>query len=531
MGIGEAIDRMLSVPFPVWGAKRSHARMVANLYRERQRLAATFAAAENNRLTFDWTNKNTSADGAILGDMDVMNARARAAARDDWAAAAIVSGYRRHVVGSGIFCRSNARNPGTGEPLRDFNRAANRIWDQWCRAKWCDIERRKNFYAFQSMMVSEKVQVGEAFVAIRMIRSRREPLPRIVLQALEPEMLDRTIYQNPDNRNEIRNGIEIDEYAAPVAYWFYTKEHPMDAFGLSRRENETERIPAEYVCHYARWDRARQTHGISRLSPVLKKLRHLQMYDEYQLVAARMEACYGAAIQGSQMIGPGGYGANPASGDSTENGNGSPLMEFEPGMVHRLGPGETISWHDPKRPGDLYDPFIKAQVNQISTGAGLDYTTVVRDFTGGTYSGQRQGMIERDYEITPEQWDLIDVFCVPVREAVIDAAIRQGLLEAPGYLEDPDWTSAYLAADWRPQAKPWIDPQNQATAAETALKNKLTTRAAILNELGEDWRETFQQLADEERELERLGLSIGDTDGQAGGDLVDSGVSGEGTDG
>lgn len=522
MGVGEAIDRLISVPFPVWGAKRSHARMIANLYRERHRLASTFAAAEHSRLTFDWTNRNTSADGALLGDMDVMNARARAAARDDWAAAAIVSGYRRHVVGSGIFCRSNARDPETGEPLRDFNKAANRIWDQWCRAKWCDIERRKSFYDFQSMMVSEKVQVGEAFVAIRLVQGRRG-IPGVVLQALEPEMLDRSIYRNPDNGNEIRNGVEIDKYAAPVAYWFYTEEHPLDAFGLNRKQYTSERIPAEFVCHYARWDRPRQTHGVSRLAPVLKKLRHLQMYDEYQLVAARMEACYGAAIQGSALIGPGSLGASPAAGDDTQNANGSPMMEFEPGMIHRLAPGETINWHDPKRPGDLYDPFVRAQVNQISTGSGLDYVTVVRDFTGGTYSGQRQGMIERDYEITPEQWELVDVFCIPAREAVIDAAIRQGLLKADRYMDDPNWKQAYLEADWRPQAKPWIDPANQASAAETALRNKLTTRMAILNELGEDWRETFQQLAEEERELKRMGLSSGDaaeagTPGEGGND-------------
>lgn len=515
MGIGETIDRVISVPFPRWGAKRARARLSLDMTQKRQQLAATFSAAEHNRMSFDWSSRTTSADSAILGDMATLNARARAAARDDWAAAAIISGFRRHVVGSGIFCRSNARDPSTGESLREFNRAANRIFDRWSRARWCDIERKKGFYAFQGLMVSEKVQVGEAFVAIHMAPDR-EGVPGIVLQALEPEMLDLTIQQNPDNRNEIRNGIEVDKYGAPVAYWFYTEEHPLDAFGLGPRTFKSERIPADRVCHYARWDRARQTHGYSRLAPVLRKLRHLQMYDEYQLVAARMEACYGAAIQGAMTDGD--YGVASASGDDTENANGAPLMEFEPGMVHRLAPGETINWHDPKRPGDLYDPFVRAQVNQISTGAGLDYVTVVRDFTGGTYSGQRQGMIERDYEITPEQWDLIDVFCVPVREAVIDAAIKQGLLEAPGYLDDPAWTQAYLEADWRPQAKPWIDPANQAAAAETALRNKLTTRMAVLNELGEDWREVFQQLAEEDAELRRLGIA----------DPVGAGTSSEG---
>jgi len=502
MGIGERIDRAISVLSPRWAARRA----IDRLRMQRCHQASVFGAAEQNRLTFDWTNRNSSADAAIIADMDVLNARARAAVRDDWAAASIVSGYRRHVVGTGIFCRANARDPKTGVAFEEFNKAADRLWAKWCRAKYCDIERKKSFVGFQAMLISEKVQVGEGLVIIRMT-GKRPGVPRIVLQAVEPEMLDRTIFVSPITGNEVRNGIEIDKYGAPVAYWIYTEGHPLDTGGIFKGQYKSERVPAEDVCHYARWDRPRQTHGYSRLAPVLKKLRHLQLYDEYQLVAARMEACFGAAIEADASLGDGGYGAAIAPGDDASNANGSPLMEFEPGMIQRLNPGEKISWHDPNRPGDLYDPFVKAQINQIAAGAGLDYPTVSRDFSGNTYSGQRQGMIERDYETEPEQWEMIDVFCQPVRDAVITAAILEGLLDAPGFEVDPELAEAYLEADWRPQTKPWIDPANQASAAEIALRNKLTTRRTILNELGEDWRETFQQLADEDAEMRRLGIA------------------------
>lgn len=513
MGLGTSIDTLISVVSPGWGAKRSEARLRMQAARDRRALAATYGAAERSRLTSDWSNKNTSADAAIVPDMDVVNARARAAVRDDWAAAAIVSGFRRHVVGTGITCRANARDPKTGAPLTEFNKRADAIWKYWCRAQFCDLERRKSFIDFQSMLVAERVTVGEGFVIVRRVNdSRRERMgvPGIVLQAMEVEQLDRTTWQ-ASNGNYVRNGIEIDKYGAAVAFHFYTEGHPLDVSGSHSPANYTTvRIPAEDVCHVMRVDRPRQTHGISRLAPILKNLRHLQMYNEYQLVAARMEACFGAAIESTGPVEGGNWGVAGVDG-TTNDAKGNEEMNFEPGMFPRLRPGEKISWHDPQRPGDLYEPFVKAQVNQIATGAGLDYTTVVRDFTGGTYSGQRQAMIERDYEINPEQQDLIEQFCMPVRDAVIEAAILEGLLEAPGFNDDPEAAQAYLDCTWRPQAKPWIDPANQATAAETALKNRLTTHRDLLNEQAQDWREVFQQVADEEAELRRLGIQLADS--------------------
>lgn len=514
---GERLDGFIAALFPRWAERRALARLRLEAINHRRALASTYAAAEHNRLTADWSTRNTSADGAIVADLGTLIARARSAVRDDWAAAAIVSGWRRHVVGTGFSVRSNARDPWSGKPFTEFNKAADRLFARWCRARFCDLERKKNFHAFQSLMQSEKVTVGEAFIAIRVAgedpRRRRARVPRIILQAFEVEQLDTTIVQNPDTGDEIRNGIEVDRYGAPVAYWVYTDCHPLDAslaINAARGGAQSVRIPAEDVCHLARWDRPRQTHGVSRLAPILKKLRHLQMYDEYQLVAARLEACYGAAIEIDPNAPNTVWGAAPAAGESTTDERGNSVSEFEPGMFQRLNPGEKVSWHDPSRPGELYDPFVRAQVSQASTGAGLDYTTVVRDFTGGTYSGQRQGMIERDYEICPEQEDLIDMACIEVRAAVITAAILEGLLEAPGFAESVELAEAYLEADWRPQAKPWIDPANHASASDTALRNRLTTRRTILNELGEDWRETLQQLADEEEEMRRLGLSADD---------------------
>src|SRR5690606_36656620 len=122
--------------------------------RDRAAMAAVYAAAERSRLTADWNARSTSADGALVPDIDTINDRARAAVRDEWAGSSAVAAYRRHVVGTGIHCRANARDPNTGKPREAFNRAADALWRQWSRARWCDIERRKSFVEMQGLLVS-----------------------------------------------------------------------------------------------------------------------------------------------------------------------------------------------------------------------------------------------------------------------------------------------------------------------------------------------------------------------------------------
>lgn len=524
------LDNAIAAVSPGWAARRAAARLRCEIA-ERQRgfLATTYGAAERSRLTADWRAVTGSADAAILPDQQTLNARARQAVRDDWAGASIQSGYRRHVIGTGITCRSAARDPQSGKPFDAFNKQADRLWTRWCRARWCDIERKKSFCAIQSLLVSELATVGQGFCILHEMpsRARRDyRLPGTVLQVIEPEMLDDTRVYNPANGYEIRGGIEIDPYGAEVAIWVYTKGHPLD--NLGRGTLQSERISADRVCHLMDQDRPRQTHGVTRLAPVLAKLRHLGMYDLYNLAAARLQACAGVFIaQPPDTIGAiGTAGTMGPAGQSATDGDGNDVMNFEPGMVLRGKPGEQPTFFAPKSPGEYYEPFSKRQIVQIAAGARLDPPTVSRDFSGNTYSGQRQGMIERDYETDPLQALVIEILCMPVRDQVITQAILAGMLDAPGFFREPELMQAYLEADWRPQAKPWIDPANQSSAAETSLRNKLTTHRAILNEQGEDWRETFQQIADEENELRRLGIGSGVTHGSVGPDGEPAGGSG-----
>lgn len=498
--LGGALDRLIAPFSPAWAARRARARAAFEML-------ATYGAAEKSRTTADWPTKQTSADQAIIPDLPGVSARARAAARDDWAAASIIQGYRRHIVGTGITVRSRARDE-QGEPIKAFNERADALWRHWCRTKaLCDFEQRKTFAEMQGMVVSEFITVGEGIVVrISDSRRNRNGLSPLMLHVIEPEMLAWEIVYSPTRPgNEVRGGIEIDqETGRAVGLWVYRTHHRLEHV----RRPAPEFIPYEQVCHIFRQDRPHQTHGMTRLAAVLKKLWHLQMYDQYQIVRARFEAAIGMTIE--QDPGAPAYGEGFPSVDlPTARADGSFDITIQPGMVNKLPPGYKGKFEVPTTPGGTYAPFMTQQIKEVAAGSGTDHPTLLRDFTQGSFSAQRQAMLERDKETDPLQNLLIDDFIRPVRDEFITMEILAGRLEAPGFFDDPIVALRYLDAGYHRPPKPWIDPVKQASAAEIAIENRLTTRAAVIAEnFGEDWRETFDQIDDEERYAADLGLTM-----------------------
>lgn len=504
------LDKIISAVAPGWGLRRARKRLEIDALGVRREFLDSYAAAERTRLTKDYDDTPLSADQTIVDDTPRMNARARAAVINHWAGASGQSAYRRHVVGRGITSRANARHPITGEAFDEFNKAIDRLWNRWVRNRLlCDVEQRKTFNEMQSLAVSDFFTVGQGFVVWSYTPTRDTVGLR--LQFFETEQLAWNMFQMAgDATNEIKGGIEVTDVGSPVAYHFHTGEHPLESFG-----SDPVRVPANRVYHVMRQDRARQTHGVTRMASVLLPMHHLANYDINQAVKARMEACIGAVIQQSAEMAGTSIGVTPPADDTDHptDDRGNTRIRFEPGMAPRLAPGEEIKFNTPPGTGGAYAPFTDQQIVQIAAGMGLDHPTLTRDFRKGTFSGQRQGLIERNSETDPIQGLLIDLLCRPVREWFTTLAIMEKRVPAPGFFNDPELHAAYLELVHQGPPKPWIDPLKQAQAAALALKTRLTTRRDITNELGGDEAEVFRQIANEEALAAELGVSLPETSG------------------
>lgn len=493
--------------------RRAKARFEAQQLRAASKaqkaMLATYAAAEKGRRNRDWNAKPGSADLAILPDLLTLSARARQMVRDNCYAASAVKAFVRNVIGCGIIPIPQARDA-NGASLDEINRTLMQdFWTWACDAQTCDVERKQTFWQKQALNEAERATVGSGLVSWHYRPHLRangkidlsKPVG-LALQSIEVEQLDDTMrsYTDPitGEVREVRGGVEVDQYGAAVAYHLYTR-NPNDYLHLFRARSF--RLPANRVFHVFRQDRVGQTLGVSDLVSVLQDLRDLSRYKEAMLWRAIMEACIGVLIK-QQTPGTGQFNLLPPSGAATTP-SGLPTVDFVPGMVGKLGPGEEVEPFIPQAPGNQYEPFTRQTLRGVGAGSGLSFGQVSRDFTQGTYSGQRQEMLEDRKEFEPLQELHAHKFVLPVYRLWVGLYIAEGRLRIDGDI------SRYTAAEYVAPPPTWIDPKAEMDALEVMLRNKLVTREEIAQQYrGRTLRDILTTLAAERDEARRLSLSF-----------------------
>lgn len=481
--------------------RRLHAKV---RLQQAKAMLSTYAAADRGRRNKDWRASPASADLSIIPDAEILNPRARQLVRDSWIGKAAIRAASRNVVGKGIIPVPTAKDR-HGVLLSELNSYIQKLFWEWASNRlFCDIEKRQTFWQKQSLTVEERFTVGEHFIVWSY-----EPTPETVglrLQSFEPEQLDLNLQSYEGN--EVRGGVEVNANGAAVAYHFYTR-NPNDYLG---RYRGSIRIIRERVLHYFKQERVLQTRGVTPLAPVLQRIRDFHRRDDAEMWVAIMEACIGMVIIRNQPTSSSGFPTfAPASGDTGQTPGGMRTMDFVPGMVPELQPGEDVKPFTPTRPGGTYEPFSRMTLRGVGAGVGLSYEQLTRDFSQGTYSSQRQGMLEDNKEWGIEQDMLIDGVVCPIWELFYRFAVLEGRLDGIAgfdmgeFLENP---TRFTDAEYVPPPQTWIDPEKEINAFVEGVKNRIITREEIVTARGGRFQQTLQKIAAEKQLADSLGLSL-----------------------
>lgn len=459
-----------------------------------------YRAGDMDRSSSDWRPRKQRADAAWLPQAELVNARARDIVRNEGYAQSAVGGFARNVVGCGMTVMP-ARTLPDGRLDTAWNEAAAAAFEEWAEDhRLVDRERKRTFAEVQDWALRETVVVGGA-LAVWGEEDRGPGVSTLYLQLFEYEQLDRTISRfeyEPGQFHEVRAGVEIDEYGAAVAFHLTgVRETPGTVSGVRDR---SERVPADRVIHVFEPGRARQTLSEGRFASVLQRIRNLHAYDRSTLAAARLEASAGLVIKVDDAQ-TGLSGSVDKDGEAKKD-----ELEASPINVFRLQPGEDVEPFEPSRPGGGYADFIKVQIRAFAAGIGLSYELVARDFTLGSYSAQRQALLEDRREFRKLQKTLTGKLCTLVYQKFIELAVRDGILRAPEreFARNP---RAWQRVAWMADGFEWIDPESEATANKLALESRLTTRAEILALRGKKWEHIAKQLRLEQEFDESIGLA------------------------
>ena len=444
-----------------------------------------FAGAMGGRLFMDWVASILSADQEIKGNMRLLRARARELARNNPVAKSFLKILVANVLGErGIGYKAQVRN--NDDTLNQaFNRKIEAAWREWCKVGTCTVDGKLSFRAVQNLALKTLATDGE--VIIREVRGFNNKF-RYAVQLIDADQLDHLFSRAPSkSENEIRMGVEVDQWGRPVAYHI-NERHPSDLGGSLIRT----RIPADQIRHLYDPDRISQTRGVTWFHPCMVELRMLGGYVEAELVAARI----GAAKMGflKQV---------DASGYVDPNPDAKYRIEAQPGTIEQLPPGMDFTPWSPDHPAGAFPMFIKAMLRFVASSLGVSYNALASDLEGVNYSSMRSGMlIERD------QWKMLqsllkEQMLQPVFESWISLALLSGALVLDS--RDP---ARFLEGKWEPRGWMWVDPLKDVQSSILAIGAGLDSRDRIVAEQGSDIEEIFEQLKEEQALAEQYGLEL-----------------------
>lgn len=466
-------DRLLARIFPGWAVRRVHARAALQLAGR-----SGYKAAAGGRRTDNWYRNDGDANAAApAADLRTLRELSRDLRRNNaWARSALLKIVNK-TIGWGIRPRAEAR--------------ALKVWKAWANKTACDYDGRLNFYGLQRLAKATVGESGAAIVLFVVGEVEGLPIP-LQLRVLEPDHLDTSRDGQTAGGNTVTQGIERDKRGRRVAYHLYD-QHPGSSGGFL---GTSKRYPASDVLHIYDLERPGAIQGIPLLTAAIAGIHDLDDYEDAALIQKRIAACFGAFIHddldGNSFM----FGKD----DQAEAGADPEhvLEELEPGMIHQLPPGKSVSFATPPQSTD-HQTFTESNLRKIAAGiGGLTFEEMTGDYSKTNYSSARMARLGVQPQIEAWRWSMmIPQMCEPVWQRAMElAALEQG------------WDDVPEATEWTPPPLPMLDPDKEGLAYQRLVRAGAMTLFDMIRELGFDPEEHLAEIAAANRLLDKLGIVL-----------------------
>lgn len=473
------IDRMVAWFSPEKGLRRHAARKALAYYESARPTRQRKAARERG-----------SADTSILRAGTSLREQARHLEENHDLAKGILDILVQNVVGpSGIGIEPMPRrHDGTiHQELARQILALHRDWSRRPEVTW-----QHDWPSSQRLVARSMFRDGEGLAqqltgrVANLSHGTRIPSS---LELAEADLLPMD-YNDPGRR--IVMGVEQNTWGRPVRYHLY-KEHPGNMHSPHYRAADMKPVPASRILHPKLVQRIRQTRGVSVFATVLSRLEDLKDYEESERIAAKVAASMAAYIK------KGDSGLYDGQGEEEEPRD----LRFRPGMVFDdLEPGEEIGTIDTTRPNTSLEAHRRGQQRALAAGTGVTYSSSAKDYDG-SYSSQRQELVEGwgAYGVLANEF--ISQFVQPVHETNVRAALASGLLTLPDDV-DPETVTEAL---YIPPQMPWIDPDKESRSHERLEQSVYASGPEIIRKRGQNPHDVLEQEKAWRQRLQEAGLT------------------------
>ncbi len=449
-----------------------------------------------------------AADGEVLPDRDRIVARARDLTRNNGWAAGAVAKEVDSVIGAAFrpLLKPDWKALGLdADWAAEFKTAVEARWRGFADdpRKLADVTRSQTVPQMFGMAYRNYLTEGDALGVVNWKAGRAV---RTCLRVVDPDLLG-----NPDGQpdsDRMRGGVIKDADGAAQAYWF-RQAHGAETWA-SRRSFTWKRIQREkawgrpVVLHFFDKTRDGQSRGVSRLAPIIEKLKMEDHYGRVELQAAVINAVLAAFIR--SPMGP------DAIDEMFGDDGGGSLMDYQADRARyykdrdgismggakltQLYPNDEIGVVPTARPAAQFGEFETAVLRNIASGLGISYEQLAADWSKTNYSSARAAMIEIWRGWTARRTAFAQGFCQPFFMAWLEEQVLDGHVPLPRNAPDfhLHWT-AYSRAKWIGPGKGFVDPVKEAQAAAMRVALGLSTLEEEAAELtGSDHLENMEQI-------------------------------------
>lgn len=503
------IDKLIENVSPRTALKRESDRWKLETIRSFRNSGYDESGASRSKNSMKgWKARSLTPQEDIDSNLPTLRQRSRSLFMSAPLATSAIKTNRTNIVGQGLRLKSTIDAEYlhmTYEQAEEWQRAAEREFGFWAKSKLCDATRVNNFYEIQQVACLNWLMNGDACCLIEYDRSTKRYFPYgLRLHLIESDRVStphsagtcvNLMYRDPETKNRIFNGVEVDDKGKIVAYHICSSYPGSNLYAQkkwTRVKAFGERTGNPNILMIYESERAEQYRGVPYLAPVVESLKQLTRYSEAEMMAAVINGFFTVFVTSES-----GTTDQPFTGVTDEEDNVTDddvSYELGPGMVNVLRPGEKIDIADSKRPSTNFDSFVSSLAKYIGAALEIPYELLMKSFNA-SYSASRAAILEAWKAFKMKRTWLANDLCQPVYEMFLAEAVASGRLNAPGFFIDPLIKEAYCKAQWNGPAQGMIDPLKEVNAAEKRISLNLSTHDRETTEMtGGDFESNIRQL-------------------------------------
>jgi len=443
-----------------------------------------YDAAEASPLRQSYHRAVGSGDYELAGDREDVVTFSRVLRQKSSLYKSFARVIERRVVGAdGLLPEPQNGNAASEAAAANFRR--------WAESKLCDAQRRRTWPALLRAAVHEAV-VGGDCLGNRIERPGMAPPFDAAVQLIESERI-----ASPARgviTSEMRNGVEVDDLGAPVAYHIVAWSET----GSSLVHGDTVRLYADKADLLGLdYERVGQTRGMPLISQGLTRIADVDEVHEAVTTAIKLTAIFVLVLKSMSPQGADRWlsqSVNRSAGPGGEAGaNVRNVLGQRPGTILNAPKDAQLETVKHGNPPAGFDVWNRIAAGIIAAGAGIPREVAFGDFGSLNFSQARMVNMYAEETLGVLRNDVVGCFAEPMYRWITARAVRDGTVP-----RDPSRADGIPAAgSWTRPPEVEYDRLAGIKASREAIDSNLSTHAREVRKRGLDPEAVLRDRADE----------------------------------